>query len=144
MESEPQDKDLMQAMSRLGVSGTMMQKLFEKYGVSDRGRLEYAVRETEMALKSGKVKKAAAWFVAAVERDDRAQGELFTPEQRAKEKKLQAAELDREAALRARQPVHANGEAKPISEVLKSIAGEDVFAQALKRLGANVAGKAKP
>ena len=110
------DKDLVQRMSRLGVGSTTMSRLLRQYGATDRGRLEYALAETEMAMKTGKVKKPAAWFVAAVKRDDRAQGELLSPERLAEERRLEAAEKARDAQLRARPAT--GGEPKSLAEVM--------------------------
>lgn len=137
MESEPRDQVLMQRMSRLGVSATMMKKLFAEFGESDRTRLEYALRETEVAVKGGKIKNTAAWFVAAVKRDDRKQGELFTPEQRAKERELEKAEIEADRKKRE-APGRAGSGTQSVSDVLKSVAEEGPLAEALRKMAAGI------
>ena len=119
METEGRDKDLMQRMSRLGVSASMMKKLVAECGEHDRGRVEYALKATELEIKTGKIKNPAAWFVAAFKEDRRNQGELFTPEQRAKEKALEQAEIA--ADLKKRSKTRVSTGPVGMRELLKSV-----------------------
>ena len=135
MRAVPEQKGLAQMMAKLGVSGRQINSLLKQYGEKDRGRLDFAVQETLAEMKRGKVKNTAAWFVAAVKRDDRKQGELFSPGARARERELAAAELRREAELRARPGT--GGEMRPIGDLLGAVRDKGLEA-ALQRLAENV------
>jgi plasmid replication initiation protein len=86
MRTENGNKDLAQEMAKLGVGSRMLRRLLDLYGDSDAERLHYALRATKDAMKNGKARKPAAWFVVAVKKDYRVQRSLF------EERKLEAAE----------------------------------------------------
>ena len=134
MRADIKHKDLAQAMAKLGVSGRQIDKLIATYGDKDATRLEFALRQTYEEMKGGKIKNAAAWFVAAVKRDDRKQGQLFSSEH----KKLEAAERARERKLRERP----SGPDKGMQAVANLLPIDGELGAALARLGRNV--KAKP
>ena len=122
MHADPKHKDLAKAMARLGVSARRIDALLAEFGDKDRSRLDYAIRETEQAIKGGKIKNSASWFVAAVKRDDRIQGELFSPEARAKERQLEKAEIERDRRLRERRPAGPEKGVRGVADIMKEIA----------------------
>lgn len=135
MNAEGRFKHLAQAMARLGVSAKRIDALLAEFGIADPERLIYAIRATEEAVKGGKVKSAAAWFVAAVKRDDRKQGQLFTAEERAREKQKETEELTREARLR-RRPAGPDRGVQSVADVLAT--SNPRLAEALGKMAAKV------
>ncbi len=139
MRAEGSDRDSARRMAALGVSGVKINELIEAYGKSDPERLRYALKSAETAGRKGKVKNTAAWFVAAVKRDDRAQGSLFA------ERRAERDELRREAEQR-RRPGPEKG-LQGINAVLQDLAKENnednPLAEALRRLGENLDNKKK-
>ena len=97
-------------------------------------RLDFALRQTYEEMKTGKIKNPAAWFVAAVKRDDRKQGQLFS----SANKKLEVAERARERTLRERPA----GPEKGMQSVGNVLAINSELGAALAKLGKNI--KTKP
>ena len=134
MQADPRHKHLAEAISKLGVSGPQIRKLLTMYGSKDADRLLFALRETQQVMKKGKIKNTAAWFVAAVKRDDRKQGQLFTAEAKQREK----VEIEHEKKLRQR-PAGPDRGMQPVSALIGGDLG-----QALERLGLNIKAKSGP